>query len=243
MRRATFHQPGVLLSLSQPSPAPRHPISRRLEDIRKRAGIPSVKDFWKRLEEAGPEGESFVSYASARLYHYDRTPSIEYLLRVVRVFGASLWSLATGEDEQPPTGSASADPGGSTISFRATKASLALVETTMLAHQAAHRLDVPFGAREIVVNYAVQVFFWLRIGSNPDSPPISLSEVEEFLREGFAFPLELSGSGTGTYGEVMAAFSSTAATLYLRAWAGSEGPKASETDVFGFISGGEGEDG
>lgn len=52
-----------------------------------------MKAFWGRLvEEAGLD----LSYASARTYHYDRTPPLSYIIAVSQTFDVSLEWLAVG---------------------------------------------------------------------------------------------------------------------------------------------------
>jgi hypothetical protein len=86
-------------TLSQPSPAPTDPICSRLEDVRKLAGVPTLRDFWKRLTaKKSPAGPAYqVSYGSVVKYHFNREPPATYLARVSEVFGVSLVWLVTGE--------------------------------------------------------------------------------------------------------------------------------------------------
>jgi hypothetical protein len=83
---------------SQPDPQPTNPISERLEYVRTRAGVETLKDFWRKLTAQHPDdSEPFsVSYPSVRLYHFNRDPPVSYLSRVSRVFGFKLDWLASG---------------------------------------------------------------------------------------------------------------------------------------------------
>ncbi len=78
----------------QPAPAPKRPISRRLEQVRAAKRVETLLDFHERLtEDSGLE----VSYSGVRNYHYDRDPPISYLERVAEVFKVRLAWLVTGE--------------------------------------------------------------------------------------------------------------------------------------------------
>lgn len=90
---------------SQPDPAPQTPYAERLEQLRKslRSG-PNKKAFWRQLKDKAEElGWKVPSYASVRVYHYDRAPTVDYLKLVSATFGESLEYLATGERPSTPT--------------------------------------------------------------------------------------------------------------------------------------------
>ena len=92
-----------------PKPAPEGLISGRLERVRERFEVPSVRAFWVAIvglhtNEAGADAYTWehskrrgyprVSYEAARTYHYDRDPPVEYLVRVSGVYGVRLEWLA-----------------------------------------------------------------------------------------------------------------------------------------------------
>ena len=89
------------------SPRPTNPVARRLEYIRTREHIPSLKGFWKRL---GEDVGSGASYETVRAWHHDRTASVEYLTRVLQVFPwvSARW-LLTGEGPRESEGLARED--------------------------------------------------------------------------------------------------------------------------------------
>ena len=72
----------------------RSTVSDRLEHLRDRISMDTLRDFWRALVE---DGSYQISYEAVRNYHSDRDPPIGYLVRVSDVFGADLRWLATGE--------------------------------------------------------------------------------------------------------------------------------------------------
>lgn len=60
-----------------------HPIAKRLEQVRKRYGIRSIRAFWQKLVE---EGGVDVTYAGARFYHTSREAPVSYLEGVTKAF-------------------------------------------------------------------------------------------------------------------------------------------------------------
>jgi len=78
-------------------------VSDRLESVRLRCGRPTLRDFWR---EITGDGEFKVSYEAVRNYHTDRSPPVDYLVRVADRFGANLEWLATGRGSAWPS-----DPG------------------------------------------------------------------------------------------------------------------------------------
>lgn len=103
------------------APKPVTQMARRLEAVRERAGIPSLRAFHAKLVEGRREedGREFVegwkdkdgrvSYEAVRNYHYDREAPVAYLVRVAKVFGVRLPYLVandgamTNEEEQAAT--------------------------------------------------------------------------------------------------------------------------------------------
>ncbi len=71
----------------------RSPVSARLEMVRERVQCATLRDFWR---EVTRDTTYRVSYEAVRNYHHDRDPPVEYLVRVVDVFGVDLSWLATG---------------------------------------------------------------------------------------------------------------------------------------------------
>ena len=103
------------------APKPVTQMPQRLEAVRERAGIPSLRAFHKKLvdgrkDEDGRElvegwkdEDGRVSYEAVRNYHYDREAPAAYLARVAKVFGVRLLYLVandgamTDEEEQAAT--------------------------------------------------------------------------------------------------------------------------------------------
>ena len=231
-----YFKPGILLSHSHPSPPPQNEISARLEDIRQQKLIPTVKEFWTRLQKWADDGdEEFVSYASARLYHYDRTPPIAYLLRVSRVFSVSLWWLATGEGEPDATTrrgslrSFEVRPGDEVrgkLIWRKSKEELETLQgrtryltfTFWASENAVRRMNPPSGVSQIVLAYARAL-----LEQRPeDAPDPTIEAVHALLEEKFATPIALARRKKVASGAVMAAFLSTAAALYLETFTPAE---------------------
>lgn len=83
-----------------------NPYSERLEYVRREvAHVETVRDFWRALgyDQMDKDDPAYVSYESARLYHKDRTPSIDYLVRVHEVYGVPVnWLLLGEPDESVP---------------------------------------------------------------------------------------------------------------------------------------------
>ena len=80
------------------APKPVTAMARRLEAVRERFGVPSMRAFHARLAE-GWEGDDVVSYEAVRNYHYDRAAPAAYLARVAAVFpGVRLLYLVAGEE-------------------------------------------------------------------------------------------------------------------------------------------------
>ena len=71
----------------------RNAVSDRLEMVRERVQCATLRDFWRELTK---DRGYCVSYEAVRNYHHDRSPPVEYLVRVSDVFGADLQWLATG---------------------------------------------------------------------------------------------------------------------------------------------------
>ncbi len=89
------------------SPPPRAPqtatpkgVSERLEQVRVHSGRSTLRDFWREITAGGAFK---VSYEAVRNYHTDRSPPIDYLVRVSDRFGASLEWLATGRGTAWPS--------------------------------------------------------------------------------------------------------------------------------------------
>lgn len=82
---------------ARPADSPSIPSAARLEKVREKHGVPTVRDFIDRLNEA--DGDFQVKYDTARRYHRDREASADYYARVARVFGVSLEWLITGDRE------------------------------------------------------------------------------------------------------------------------------------------------
>lgn len=80
----------------------RHPVSRRLDDIRQSRGIKSMQEFHNQLMTRVPEGER-VSYAATRVYFFDREAPASYLARVAEVFEVNLTWLITGQGSMEET--------------------------------------------------------------------------------------------------------------------------------------------
>lgn len=82
----------------------RNPYSERLEYVRREiAKIDDMRNFWRALGygEMDPDDPEYISYESARRYHRDRTPPVDYLVRVSRRFpAATIEFLTTGELER-----------------------------------------------------------------------------------------------------------------------------------------------
>lgn len=70
---------------------PEGDMGKRLETVRLRAGL-TLADFHRRLG-----GSEFCSYQTVQNYHFDRQPSVQYLVRVADVFEEDLTWLATGQ--------------------------------------------------------------------------------------------------------------------------------------------------
>lgn len=68
-------------------------VSDRLEQVRSRVTVETLRDFWRALVDDTPYQ---VSYEAVRNYHSDRDPPVGYLVRVAEVFGVDLHWLATG---------------------------------------------------------------------------------------------------------------------------------------------------
>ncbi len=68
-------------------------VSKRLENVRARVSLATLRDFWRALVD---DGTYNVSYEAVRNYHSDRDPPVDYLVRVSDVFGVDLHWLATG---------------------------------------------------------------------------------------------------------------------------------------------------
>lgn len=81
---------------SHPNPPPQNEYAKRLEHIRHLRSVPDVKAFWARLVDKYGEDQT-RSYASARYYHYDRDPPVDYLGQVSVVYGVPLEYLVFGE--------------------------------------------------------------------------------------------------------------------------------------------------
>jgi len=81
------------------APSPVIPEAKRLERVRERFGIPTLKEFHKRLTEGREYG---VSYEAVRNYHYDRKAPADYLGQVAKVFGVRLRWLVLGEGPMTP---------------------------------------------------------------------------------------------------------------------------------------------
>lgn len=84
------------ISGRRPAPEPVTQMARRLEAIRKRFGVPSLRAFHARLAE-GWDSENAVSYEAVRNYHYDRDAPAAYLARVAEVFDVRIGYLVSGE--------------------------------------------------------------------------------------------------------------------------------------------------
>lgn len=82
---------------ARPAPPPQTEIARRLEEVRGKAGILSLRAFWEKLKEGWGKEEGLVSYEAVRNYHYDRDPPVSYLSRVSKVFEYRLAWLAAGD--------------------------------------------------------------------------------------------------------------------------------------------------
>lgn len=83
---------------ARPAPPPQTGTAERLEKVRARVGIPSLRAFWARLKE---DWDDPVSYEAVRNYHHNREPTPSYLARVAEVFGFRLeWLVA---DRGEPT--------------------------------------------------------------------------------------------------------------------------------------------
>lgn len=82
----------------RPAPKPVSQMARRLEAVRERFGVPSLRAFHARLVD-GWEGPEVVSYEAVRNYHYDRDAPVAYLARVAAVFpGVRLAYLVSGQE-------------------------------------------------------------------------------------------------------------------------------------------------
>ena len=83
---------------ARPAPPPQTRTAVRLEEVRARVGIPSLRAFWTRLVEGQGVGAGWddpVSYEAVRNYHHNREPTPSYLARVAEVFGFRLeWLVA-----------------------------------------------------------------------------------------------------------------------------------------------------
>ena len=74
-------------------------VSQRLEAVRTRSRLSTLRDFWRALTE---DGTFKISYEAVRNYHADRDPPVEYLVRVSDQFAVSLPWLATGRGHPWP---------------------------------------------------------------------------------------------------------------------------------------------
>ena len=85
------------------APVPQTVYAERLEHIRAFNGVPNLKAFWKKIEDrfASDVSEATCSYASARYYHSDRDPPVDYLRQVSVVYDVPLEYLVSGEG--PPS--------------------------------------------------------------------------------------------------------------------------------------------
>jgi hypothetical protein len=72
-------------------------MARRLEDVRERFGVPSLRAFHAQLDVGWKEGDGRVSYEAVRNYHYERDAPVAYLARVAEVFGVRLPYLVAGD--------------------------------------------------------------------------------------------------------------------------------------------------
>ena len=70
--------------------------AERLEHIRALKGVPDVKAFHAKLVARFGADET-RSYASARYYHYDRDPPVDYLYQVSVVYDVPIGWLVSGE--------------------------------------------------------------------------------------------------------------------------------------------------
>ena len=70
--------------------------AERLEHIRALRGVPDVKAFHAKLVARFGDEET-RSYASARYYHYDRDPPVDYLHQVSVVYDVPIGWLVSGE--------------------------------------------------------------------------------------------------------------------------------------------------
>lgn len=70
--------------------------AERLEHVRALKGVPDVKAFHAKLVARFGDEET-RSYASARYYHYDRDPPVDYLHQVSVVYDVPIGWLVSGE--------------------------------------------------------------------------------------------------------------------------------------------------
>ncbi len=165
-----------------------NPISDRLEELRKRVGVPTVQEFVRRLNAGA---DTPFPYATASRYHATREPPVGYLREVVRTFEARWEWLVTGEGE---------------LTERDQKREETLSRVTGLLEMGKSRLveevatalpDLPAGARDVVTRLA-----W----------DLQLDQVEDPVEVAADyFPDRVSG----TYGEQMARILAHAQVAYL----------------------------
>ena len=78
----------------KPADAPSIPTAKRLEFVRDRLGIGTIRGFLDRLTN---DGDYVITYDTARRYHRDREAPAKYLLQVSKVFFFDILWLISGE--------------------------------------------------------------------------------------------------------------------------------------------------
>ena len=79
-------------------PEPINEMAKRLEAVRERFGVPSMRAFHAKLDDGWSKEDGRVSYEAVRNYHYDRDAPASYLARVAKVFeGVRLEYLVSGD--------------------------------------------------------------------------------------------------------------------------------------------------